>query len=78
MPCAKSEGCLRRSRRCASGGKLPAGSQSENEGLKQEKKGKHVHTEYFSDEIGSFLGVFEKGSLEELRGSWSGQRVVST
>lgn len=41
------------------------------------KKSKQAHTEYRSDEIGSFLGVFEKRSLEELRGCWPAQRVVS-
>ena len=57
---------------------LQAANQRMRAREKKKKEGKHVHTEYLSDEIGSFLGVFEKGSLEELRGSWPGQRVVST
>jgi len=38
------------------------------------KKKKHVHTEYRSDEVRSFLGVFEKRGLEELRGCWPATR----
>lgn len=46
-------------------------------GEKEKEKSERAHTEYRSDEVGSFLGVFEKRSLEELRGCWPAQRVVS-
>jgi hypothetical protein len=42
-----------------------------------EKDGMLVHTEDGPNEVGTFLSVPEKGGLEELRGCWPGQRIVS-
>ena len=46
---------------------LPGGQSSEKKGST------HAHTEYRSDEVRPFLGVFEKRSLEELGGCWPAQ-----
>jgi hypothetical protein len=65
VPCKRSEGCLRRSRRRAKGGRSPAGKRIR--GSCAERKGR-LHTEYGTHEVGMFLCVLEKGRFEELRG----------
>jgi hypothetical protein len=42
-----------------------------------EKKSALVLTEDSPNEVGTFLSVPKKGGLEELRGCWPGQHIVS-
>ena len=72
VPCTRSEGSLRRSRRSANGGNPPAGNY---QGGCEREIGQH--TKDASNEVRGFLRVLEERSLEELRSCWPVQHVVS-